>query len=433
MALPENGAGLVERRVLPLVAARMASMPVVLMEGPRTVGKSTLMRRIADQEGATVFDLDDVDMARAVADDPMVVTRPEGLVCIDEYQRVPQVLDAIKSRLNRMPGPGQFLLAGSTRHAALPTGARALTGRLARVRVLPLSRAELAGARVAVLEALLAGDGEPLLAAPPSRTGRDDYADMVAAGGFPLAVAARSPLDRDEWFSDYIDLTLDRDVRELAALRQGAVLPELLNRLGGQIAQVFNASLAASSMGVTGQTVSAYVRLLENAFLVQLLPAWTPVTTSRTTMRPKVQFIDSGVAAHVCRQTEESLKGFTASSMTAFGHLLENFVAQEVIKQVGWQRGAHRIAHWRTSDGSEVDLVVETRGGNLFGVEVKSSANVSSHDMKGLRALRDRLGSRFLAGVVFHTGTIATNPDDRLYTAPIDTLWRNVPQSQVPA
>jgi predicted AAA+ superfamily ATPase len=415
---------LVDRRILPLVEARMAAAPVVLLEGPRTVGKSTLMRQIAGQAGATVFDLDDFDMARAVDEDPMVVTRPTGLVCIDEYQRVPAVLDAIKSRLNRTSKPGQFLLAGSTRHAALPIGAQALTGRLATVPVLPLAQGEIRGGGAGAFEALLASDAQPLLAARPSATSREDYVEMVVAGGFPLALAAPTPLDRADWFADYVDLTLDRDVRELTALRQGAVLPELLDRLGGQVAQVLNLSLAGSSLGVATQTVRHYVRLLENAFLVRLLPAWAAVTTSRTTLRPKVQFVDSGVAAHVGRHTLESINGFQPAALTAFGHLLEGFVAEEVIKQVSWQRAARHIAHWRTSDAAEVDLVVELRDGGVIGVEVKSSASLRPRDLKGLRALRDRLGSRFAAGVAFHTGTVVTNPDDRIYCAPIDTLWR---------
>ena len=416
-------AQLVERRLLRVAVERCAESPVVLLEGPRTVGKSTLLRALAQQTGGEVLDLDDLDVRAAVSADPATMIDGPGPMLIDEYQHVPIVLDAIKARLNRSSRPGQFVLTGSARHESLPRAAQALTGRLDRLTVLPLSQAELEGSPAPLL-AQLYDAPERAVPAPASTTTRNDYIDRIVRGGFPLALAAASPAGRSRWIDNYVRLSLERDVQALARVRQAHALPVVLERLAAQTAQVLNGASLAAGLGIDDKTGRDYVRLLEAVFLVRLLPAWDRTLTPRTTARPKTQPIDSGVAARLLRLTPEKLALRDPAALTQFGHLLEGFVVGELLAQASWTEGIATVGHWRTRDQTEVDLIIEADDGRVIAFEIKAASRVAGDDFHGLRKLRDLLGAAFTAGTVLYTGSRSYTFDDRLHAMPIDRLWR---------
>src|SRR5262249_9901551 len=255
--------------------------------------------------------------------------------CVDEYQHVPLILDAIKAELNRDSRPGRFILTGSARHEALPRAAQALTGRLHRLPVYPLSQGELAGVHEHLLEDLFS---DPLAAvdAPPSETTREQYIDSITMGGFPPALTRATLASRNRWFDDYISLSLERDVQELGKIRQAASLPLLLEMLASQTAQVLNITRAASSVRLDERTADSYVRLLEAIFLLYRLPAWGSTLTARSTASPKIHVLDSGVAARLLRLTPQKLAVRSPTALTEFGHLLETFVVTELLKQASW-------------------------------------------------------------------------------------------------
>lgn len=413
---------LVERRLLPLVVERCAESPVVLLEGPRTVGKSTLLRALATRLGGDILDLDDLETRTSVMTDPATMIGGSTPVLIDEYQRAPIVLDAIKARLNLSSAPGQFVLTGSARHESLPRAAQSLTGRLQRLQVLPLTQAELEGTSGDLLERLLDTPAD-IVTPDPSTTTRADYIERIARGGFPMALAAPTPAARGRWIDSYVRLSLERDVMELSRVREAHALPVVLERLAGQTAQVFSGLALADGMTLDVKTVRDYVRLLEAVFLVRMVPAWDPTLTSRTTARPKTHMIDSAVTARLLRLTPEKLARRDPSVLTQFGHLLESFVVGELLAQASWTEGLTTSGHWRTRDATEVDLVLETDDGRVLGFEVKAASRVTGDDFKGLRQLRDRLGESFVAGLALHTGSRSFTIDDRLHALPIDRLW----------
>lgn len=413
---------LVERRLLPLVVERCAESPVVLLEGPRTVGKSTLLRALATRLGGDILDLDDLETRTSVMTDPATMIGGSTPVLIDEYQHAPIVLDAIKARLNLSSAPGQFVLTGSARHESLPRAAQSLTGRLQRLQVLPLTQAELEGTSGDLLERLLDTPAD-IVTPDPSTTTRADYIERIARGGFPMALAAPTPAARGRWIDSYVRLSLERDVMELSRVREAHALPVVLERLAGQTAQVFSGLALADGMTLDVKTVRDYVRLLEAVFLVRMVPAWDPTLTSRTTARPKTHMIDSAVTARLLRLTPEKLARRDPSVLTQFGHLLESFVVGELLAQASWTEGLTTSGHWRTRDATEVDLVLETDDGRVLGFEVKAASRVTGDDFKGLRQLRDRLGESFVAGLALHTGSRSFTIDDRLHALPIDRLW----------
>ncbi len=215
-----------------------------------------------------MLDLDDLATRAAAAADPALFVSGRAPVCVDEYQHAPLVLDAIKAELNRDGSPGRFVLTGSTRHSALPSVAQALTGRLHRIPVMPLSQGEIAGVHEHFLADVLAGDVP--VTAKTSRTTRADYIERIVAGGFPTAFRRAAPA-RNRWFDDYVRLTLERDVRDLSHLRQGAMLPLLLGRLAGRTAQVLNVTSVGAAVGLDRVTAESYIRLMEAVFLVYRL------------------------------------------------------------------------------------------------------------------------------------------------------------------
>jgi predicted AAA+ superfamily ATPase len=400
----------------------LAEEPVVLIEGPRSVGKSTLLRELASTSGSAVIDLDDLATRDAVVADPALFMAGEAPVCVDEYQKAPLVLDAIKAELNRATVPGRFLLAGSTRYETLPEAAQSLTGRLTRVPIQPFTQAEIDGVTNDLLPQLFDDPGSFIIEAL-STTTREEYIQRIVRGGFPLAIDRSSPSSRSRWFDDYIRLTLERDVRELGKLRQAAALPRLLGSLAGQTAQVFSLTDAGSSIDLSAATVESYTRILEAVFLIQQLPAWGTTLTSRTSNKPKVHVVDSGVAAHLLRLSPERLAGRDASALTEFGHLLESFVVGELSRQASWMDGLAGTGHWRTYDGDEVDFIAEKYDGTIVAIEVKAGRRIPGSDLAPLRKLRDRLGERFIAGVALYLGERSYTFEDRIHVVPVDRLW----------
>jgi len=400
---------------------------VIALHGPRSVGKSTVLRILAQAHGVEVIDLDDIEIREAVTGNlGMIIGGGVTPVCIDEYQRVPDVLDAIKARLNREGSrPGVAVITGSTRQNALPRTAQALTGRLHSVTIWPLSQGELAATQENLLEALRADPDRAAAQHPTSDTTRSDYITRVCAGGLPLAVR-RSESARARWFDDFVRQSVERDALELSQVRQRQSLADLLARLASQTGQLLNITNAAQAVGVDRKTAEAHLRLLEDLFLVVRLPAWGKTLRSRVSARPKVHVVDSGLAARLLRLTPAKLATLDPAALTEFGNLLETFMVGELRKQASWLDGQVALGHWRTSDGAEVDLVAEFDDGRVVAFEVKANERATGADFTGLQQLRDALGSRFSAGVVFTTGRRTYTHSDRIHVMPIDRLWQTV-------
>ena len=412
---------LVDRRVLPVIIERMNDEPVILLEGPRSVGKSTLLRQVAGLRGGTIIDADNRATAAALAADPDTMIDVPPPVIIDEYQRVPDVLDAIKARLNVAPTrPGSYLLAGSSRHSSLPRAAQALTGRLHIIQVLPLAEQEVA--QVPGLLPRLFDLGEEVVRGVVSRTTRNDYIDRVVRGGLPLARVRSGPA-RQRWFDDYVRLTLERDVAELKKVRQAQALPVALRAFAGLTGQMLNVAAVAERLGMNDGTLHGYLRLLESVFLVRTLPGWGKTLTSRALATPKIHVVDSGVAARLMRLSSDKLARRDATALTELGHLMETFVVGELYKEASWMDGIAQLGHWRTYDGDEVDIIVERDDGSVIGIEVKASTRAAGDSFASLKKLRDKLGSSFALGVVLHLGERGFRYDDRLIALPVDQLW----------
>ncbi|MGD0063988.1 MAG: ATP-binding protein [Streptosporangiaceae bacterium] len=418
-----NHPRVIARHLQPVIAQRLAEEPVVILTGARTVGKSTLLTACSREHGVPVTDLDDIATRRAVAADPTLFTsgRAEP-VCLDEFQHVPVLLDAIKAELNRDLRPGRFLLTGSTRYNTMPKASQSLTGRAHIMTMWPLSQGELRGRKETFLDDLVTDPGS-LTTPEPSRTDRASYEQMVLAGGFPLAIARSAQATRDQWFRDFVDMVIERDVLEIRRVRQRRVLPLILRHLAAQTAGVLNVSSIAATVQLDGRLVGDFVSLLESVFLVHQLEAFGRTLGSRVGRMPKVHLVDSGLAAYLLGINDSRLAARDPSTLTEFGHVVETFAINELIKQAGWSSAQVRFAHFRTRDGYEVDLVAETAEGKIAGLEIKASATITDSDFRGMRLLRGKLGTDFLGGVLLNLGQRSYTYEDRLHVIPLDRLW----------
>jgi len=241
-----------------------------------------------------------------------------------------------------------------------------------------------------------------------------------------MPVALRRPpgRSRSRWFSNYLDLVIERDVIELSRVRQREMLPRLLNQFAARSGQVLNIAATAQAVGMEKSSAENYLRLLEAVFLIQRLPAWGTTLGSRVARQPKVHLVDAGVMAWLLGLTPEKISRSDPAVLTDYGHLVETFAVGEILKQVSWWDAPVAVGHFRTPSGDEVDLVLERDDGDVVALEIKSGSRIHGEDLRGMRALHARLGDRLLARVVLYTGELSFTYEDGTMVMPLDVLWR---------
>jgi predicted AAA+ superfamily ATPase len=404
-----------QRHLMPELREALRDTPVTMIVGPRQSGKSTLAQALVDELGdARYLTLDrGVTLAAAREDPTAFVAGAVGALVIDEVQRAPELLLAIKASVDSDRRPGRFVLTGSADVLALPRVAETLAGRMEVLRLWPLSQGEIEGHREGFLDALLAGEPERLAGSLP-QLGQDDLLDRIAAGGFPEALA-RSGVRRSRWFDAYLDTMLQREVLDLANVAGSTELPRLMQLLAGRATGLLNYAGLARDLGMPQTTLKRYVALLETAFLVRTVPAWFRNLGKRLVKSPKLVLSDSGLLAH--------LLGGGRGIERSFGAALENFVLMEIVKQASVNADRPGVFHYRTAEGAEVDAVIEPHGGPICAVEVKAAATLTKRDTRGLRALEADLADEFGAGVILHTGEEAVRLSPKIWALPLSALW----------
>lgn len=392
--------------------------PVLSLQGARQTGKSTLVRAMAEQgHSAQYLTLDAAAVRAAAIDDPEgFVAGLDRPVVIDEAQRAPALALAIKAAVDADRSPGQFLLTGSASVLSLPKLAESLAGRMEVHTLWPFSQGELYGVRETFIDRLFRAK---LLAPETAPDAERTFVERVCRGGYPEVQTRRNVARRRAWFDSYLNAILQRDVRDLANVERLSEMPRLLALVASRASQLVNYADLARMLVIPQTTLKRYLALMEATFLVRLLPAWSSNLGKRLTKAPKLLLADTGLLAHLLEVDTNRLR----RDRTLLGHVLENFVAMELIKQLGWSERRCRLFHFRTEAGAEVDLVLEDRAGRLVGVEVKCAASLQKRDFRGLEALADIAGSRFVRGVVLYTGATVVPFGRKLRALPVSQLW----------
>jgi predicted AAA+ superfamily ATPase len=402
------------------VIEALADTRVVTVVGARQAGKSTMCTMVAGGiAGARQRNLDLGTERAAASADPDGYVSHDGLMVLDEVQRAPELLLAVKAAVDADPRPGRFLLTGSARLLGLRSVPDALVGRNETIELWPFSQGEIEGTPDGFIDAVFTED---VVLERSSTSVPTDIAERIARGGMPEAVR-RAADRRRRFFAAYIEDLIDRDVVQLSEIQRREQLHGLLRALAGRVAQPLSMAGLAGDLALPATTVERYTALLEEVFLIKRLPAFLPRGRGRATRQRKVLFVDSGLAA--------SLQGLTAARLAQdrvrLGPLLENLVLGELARQITWADEPVTLSHYRTKDGVEVDGVLEHADGRVVGVEVKAATTVKQEDFRHLIHLRERSGDRFVAGIVVHLGPTTASFGGALVALPVSAVWELAP------
>ncbi len=408
---------LVPRHAGPPVAEALADTRVVLVNGARQAGKSTLVRAIAGQQTAEWRDLDRPQDRQSALDDPVGFVSFDGLTVIDEIQRVPELLLAIKVAVDADPRPGRFLLTGSSRLLGLRDLPDTLPGRMEIIELWPFSQGEIDSTADSFIDTVFRLGPE---IRHESAVTRADYAERIVRGGLPEAVARTDPRRRGRFFDAYVQNLIDREVRQLAEIERAPQLSTLIRLLAARSGLLVAAGSLESDLHISRPTVARYMRLLEEVFLIKRVPGWSRNVGTRATAAPKLIFVDSGIAARLLAVDAHTLRRPGAP----FGALLEGFVLSELTRQLTWSAELADLYHYRDHNKVEVDAVIENRRGLVVGIEVKAASTIRSEDFNGLRRLADKLGQEFLAGLVLYTGGATLPFGPKLRAVPASAIWQ---------
>lgn len=387
--------------------------PVVLINGARQTGKSTLAQTLRPDRRYLTLD-DPAVLAAAQADPFGFISSQQGLICLDEIQRAPELFLAIKAEVDKNRTPGRFLLTGSANVLLLPQMADSLAGRMEIVELWPLAQCEINSQPFDLIARLFAGDF-----AENYPFNRDNFITRLLMGGFPEIQTRTSERRREAWFDSYLTTILQRDVRDLASINGLTELPRLMQLLATRNGSLLNMAELSRSSGIAQTTLKRYLTLLETLFLIHLVPAWSSNLGKRLQKSPKLFLSDYGMTAHLQGQ---SMAGIQATHGLP-GDLVESFVHAELAKHQSWSSLRTHLMHYRTTTGMEVDFVLENRRKELIGIEVKAAATITRKDLNGLRHLRDTIPNQFIRGVLLYTGEQTIQFDEQLVALPIASFF----------
>jgi len=381
------------RLVARSLGQRLRVMPAVVVAGARQTGKSTLVRALAPgrRRYASLDDLDVVDAARR---DPEALVGGTQPVTLDEVQREPDLLRAVKRAIDRRRRPGRFLLTGSANLLLMRQVSESLAGRASYLTLWPMTRREQRGlGRAGLWEELLAARDDEwpdLLSAQPEDP--EDWRALVRRGGFPTpALHLTQAEERAIWFDGYVRTYLERDLQALATISALPDFRRLMRAACARLGQLLNQTELGRDVGLPQPTVHRWLNLLETSYLLVRLPAYAVNRSKRLIRSPKLYWGDTGVALHLSGGDEPG------------GAHLENLVLADLLAWRDARQGPGELFYWRTAIGEEVDLVIES-GGRLLPIEIKASARPRLADAAHLRSFRSEYGKAARAGLLLHTG-----------------------------
>jgi predicted AAA+ superfamily ATPase len=407
-----------KRNCKPLLQKALERSPIVLITGARQVGKTTLARECAKERDFTYLTLDDETVYLAAKSDPnSFIAQLQKPVIIDEIQRVLELFLAIKIDVDKHQAPGRYLLTGSANPLLIPRLGDSLAGRMEIIELMPLSQGELIGITETFIDT--AFNKEALFNRPKHALTKAELYHAVLTGGYPR-IQNQNEEDGIAWMHNYMNLILQRDIKDLAQIEKLTELPNLLRILSARASNLLNIAEISRECKMVTTTVHRYMALLETIFLITLSKPWHSNIILRYVKSPKLLLVDTGLLAYLLGIDQN--RALTES--TQMGKVIENFITMELLKQITWSKTKPSLFHFRTADGKEVDIVLENRAGQLVAIEIKSASKVSPDDFKGLTFLQEKFPDKFIKGIVLYSGSEVVPFGNNLFALPINTLWQ---------
>lgn len=390
-----------ERNISNAFLEALQDTPVILVNGSRQVGKSTFVRSLL-RSSHQYMTLDDPTTLKSIGNDPLLFLEGlSGPIIIDEIQRSPEFFLPLKKVIDENRKPGYFVLTGAANVLNLPRLGDSLAGRMEIHTLWPLSRGEIMGVREDFIHRLFNNPlSAPLSQKSPPKIDLEMLVEWLCQGGYPEAVGRESAQRRSKWFTSYLTLILEKDIRELSNIEGLVELPSLLQLMASRCGSLLNISEMTRTLKIPNTTLTRYLALLKNLYLFVTLPSWSKNITKQIVKAPKIYLNDTGLLLHLMGyQANRLLK-----EMGFLGHVFENFVVMELQKQMTWSQQPSRMYHYRTYQGQEVDILLETPDSRIVGIEVKLSNNVNPKDFSGILDLEKEIGSHFHRGIVLYLG-----------------------------
>lgn len=390
----------------------MKDTPVVLINGPRQSGKTTLVKEYSPS--LPYYTLDDDNILNAVKQDPVGFVNRIDTAIIDEIQRAPELLRAIKRSIDENRQPGRFLLTGSANLLALPQIGDSLAGRMEILTLFPLSLAEIQRRENHFIKYTLDQSWPSHL----THSEQSDFISQALTGGYPEMLTRPAFERRNAWAKSYIKAIVERDVKDISSIEKLVEMPRLLEVLAQQSGKLTNFTQIGGQLNLDTKTAQKYVGLLETLFLVHQLRPWHSNTLSRIVKTPKIHFIDSGLLACLNRVTMESIE----KDKSSFGALLETWVYSELLKMCTLANEPWNIYYYRDKDLVEVDFILENHARKIIGIEVKASQTILNQDFRGLRKLASLADKNWISGLVLYSGDKCLSFGDNLWAIPFSFL-----------
>ena len=398
------------------ILSALEDTPAVIIIGPRQCGKTTLAKQLIDESWKYVT-LDDINQLQFAVDDPMGFVRQLTArhIVIDEIQRAPELMLAIKQAIDEQRQAGRFLLTGSANAMALPKLSDSLAGRMEIIHLLPLAECEMMRNTSTFLSKIIAGK---IPEAQLTRV-RESLMKKILQGGFPEPVQRGNEQRRAAWFQQYLIGMIQKDLKDLASIEHLNVMPKLMQILANQVGTLISYTNIGNKLGLSRQTITRYLKLLEQLFIFQELPAWHGNHNKRLIKAPKMHIIDSGLLCALRRMNYEKI----SNEPMLLGGLLESYVLCELQRLASWFDEPLYFYHYRDKDKVEVDIVIETMSGDVIGIEVKASATVRKQDFQGLIRLKKAAGKHFRLGILLYDGDHTNALDETICSVPIGAIW----------
>lgn len=409
----------IPRGIEPEIRDALEHMRIVMLQGPRQSGKSTLVQALVGESfPATYVTLDDPITLERALDQPVEFVRnlPEPVI-IDEFTRAPELVLPLKIAVDTDNRPGRFLITGSSNFLRHPKVPDSLAGRLSISRLWPLSEHEIESAQSNFVDWLFSGNSAHIDSALSQR----DLFERAIRGGFPAMLHAQSMSQRRQWSQTYFDLLLHRDIPEIVRIDSISSMTRLVRLLATRSASTLNVSSLSRALELPQTSLKRYISTLELTHLVSIIPSWNANLGKRLVKSPKIVFTDSGLMAQILNL--ESIESAFASNL--IGPLLETFVIGEITRQCEWSRSNARVHYMRTARGEEVDMILEAPGGGVVGIEIKATKSIGKRDARSLSMLSDALGDRFIRGIILHAGSTTAPCGHRVTAMPIESMWKS--------
>lgn len=395
--------------------------PVVFLNGPRQAGKSTLVQTLATKDfPAEYITFDNATQMAAAASSPeSFLSLRKTAVILDEVQMVPDIFRALKLVVDdirlkdKNHSNGRFLLTGSANIMALPKLSDPLVGRMSVKTLYPFCSSEVLGGKGDFFHRLFTAEFDGVTKSDVSLN------DAIRLASFPEVSGAETRICGD-WFDGYLTTILQRDVRMFSEIEKIAILPNMMRVLAARAGKLMNDAEIARDMGLNPVTSKAYRGVLHATFLSFDVKPWYRNIGKRLVKSPKGYLVDTLLMCHLLDLRLEELR---ERRPELYGHVVENFVATELIKLISFNDIRANLLHFRTSDGVEVDFVLERPDGTLVAIEVKTADRVSASDFKGINMLKEIAKQDFICGIVLYGGKDIVPFGENLFALPLSLLW----------